>query len=79
MIVLRAVPALLIGAGTAVTHSPELGVLVAITVGIMTGLAILIKGTWTVFGAVNIQIEATRHNTQAIENLDKRLERLEKL
>lgn len=52
-------------------------IIMAVLVAILTVLSMLGKGIWTVTHAVVEQLEATKENTKAIQNLSRRMEKVE--
>lgn len=59
------------------TSTAHFAVIIAILVGIMGMLSTILKGAWTFFTSVNAQLEAIRVNSEAIQRLNTRMDRIE--
>jgi type II secretory pathway component PulJ len=59
------------------SSTAHFAVIVAILVGIVGMLSSVLKGAWTFFSSVNIQLEAIRVNSEAIARMNTRMDRVE--
>jgi|HubBroStandDraft_1064217.scaffolds.fasta_scaffold1453539_1 hypothetical protein len=59
------------------SSTAHFAVIVAILVGIVGMLSSVLKGAWTFFSSVNIQLEAIRINSEAIARMNTRMDRVE--